>query len=208
MANLAVNTGSTLTNADGSNKTSVSLSTQMIIRVGNTAIGAIQELSINERRSISMVDELGTDGHIDSAPIKSTDISGSCNRIRFDRLRVTEAFSRGFLHVKSQRVPFDIDIYDRWGNDDNQVIVTTIKNIWIESIQTALRADNWLITDNMGWVAEDIYSTISGGPAATGGERGILLQTDSQGIERQTDSGGRRGALDAPGLLRATLINL
>lgn len=208
MANLASNTGSTLTREDGSNVTSASLSTQVVIRVNGQAIGAIQELQVTEERTITPIDEVGTDGHIDSAPTASTGVSGSCNRIRFDRLRITEAFSRGFLHVKSQRVPFDIEIYDRWGNDDSQVIVTTIKNVWIRSIGYSYQVSSWLITDQMQWQAEDIYSQIQGEAAARGGTRGIRLQTDIQGIERQTDRGSRRGAMDAPGLLVDTLINL
>ena len=83
------------------------------------------------------------------------------------------------------------------------MIVTTIKNVWITGIDYAYAADNFLITDNMSWMAEDISSTIQGANAATGGARGLILQTDSDGIEQQTDRGLRRGALDAPGLINA-----
>ena len=103
-------TGSILTRPDGSNRTGIALSTQIVLMVGPNPIGAVQDLSINESRDVSFISEVGTDGQIDSAPRSSTKVSGRCERIRFDRLRVAEAFSRGFVHVKSQRFPFDIVI--------------------------------------------------------------------------------------------------
>lgn len=71
-------------------------------------------------------------------------------------------------------------------------------------------AENWLITDNMSWKAETIFSILGGGsnpnasggaPVATGGERQIPFSNVP--IERETDTGsnGRRGSLDASGLI-------
>jgi hypothetical protein len=203
MALYTPQTGSIIESSPPANRTGTALSTHIVIRVGLNPVGAIQNIDIKEDRTVTPIDEVGTDGHIDSAPTKSTNISGTCRRIRYDRLRVAEAFSRGFIHAKSQRVPFDIDIYDKWNGDNENMIVTTIKNVWITGIDYAYAADNFLITDNMSWMAEDISSTIQGANAATGGARGLILQTDSEGIEQQTDRGLRRGALDAPGLINA-----
>jgi hypothetical protein len=201
-------TGSNLTNpANGNNRTGVALSTQILIKVGSTPVGAIQNLSVKETRKITMVDELGTDGHIDSAPTSSTNISGSCKRIRFDRLRASEAFGRDFLHTHSQRIPFDIDIFDFWSGDGANTIVTTIKNVWIGDLSYNYMADNWIIFDDMSWEAETIYTKLNGGSAATGGERGgAILQLNS--IERDADVGKRRGALDAPGLITDFFTNV
>lgn len=197
------NTGSTLTGANGANKTSTALSTNIIIKVGPNTVGAIQKLSIDEARDITMIDEVGTDGSIDSAPKSSTKISGSCERIRFDRMRVAEAFSRGYVHVHAQRIPFDIVVIDNWNGDANNALFTTIKNVWIKGISYSYGASDFIITDNMSWVAETIYTTLANGNAAQGGENGIPLAIDS--IEQAADIGGRRGALDAPGLLKAFL---
>ena len=197
------NTGSTLLGPNGANKTSTGISTNIVIKVGPNTVGAVQELSITENRSISMVDEVGTDGHIDSVPNKSTDISGNCSRIRFDRMRIAEAFSRGFVHVAAQRVPFDIVIIDNWNGDGNASLITTIKNVWIEQLSYAYRVSDWVITDQMSWKAETIYTTLANGNAAIGGERHMTLAVDP--IEQSTDVGGRRGSLDAPGLLQAFL---
>ena len=207
MVTTATNTGSTLLRSDGLNKTSVGISTNVIIKVGPNTVGAIQELSVNEARNIRMIDEVGTDGHIDSVPTSSTNITGSCNRIRFERMRVAEAFSRPFLHVHAQRYPFDIVMIDQWNGEGDNAIITTIKNVWIRSIGYSVGATDWIITDRMDWEAEAIYSTLANGNAATGGERGIPLALGSptSDIERDADVGGRRGALDAPGLLQAFL---
>ncbi len=200
------NTGSTLLNKNGlSNKTSTGISTNIIIKVGPNTIGAIQELSITEQRDIAMIDEVGTDGHIDSVPNKSTNISGSCQRIRFDRMRIAEAFGRGFVHAAAQRYPFDIEIIDNWVGDGNSALITTIKNVWIEQIQYAYKVSDWVITDTMQWKAETIYTSVAGGKSVTTlpGERAMQAAVDS--FEQSADTGGRRGALDAPGLINVFL---
>jgi hypothetical protein len=197
------NTGSSTVN-----RTGIGLSTMILIKVGNEPVGAIKSINIQENRNIDFIDETGTDGHIDSAPTRSTDISGSCERVRFDRLRITEAFSRGFLHVKSQRIPFDIEIIDQFNGEigSGSEVVTVIENVWIESINYTYQADNWIISDTMNWKAETISSRIGDGeqPAAQGGERGIPLQYDP--YELAADVGKRRGSMDAPGLISAAFL--
>ena len=203
-------TGSQLTSA-GRNTTRTGVSSEIIIQVDGNPIGAIQTISIKEGRSIKMIDEVGTDGHIDSVPQKSTDISGDCTRIRFDNLRIASAFSRGYVHAASQRVPFDIVILDIFAADENDadgfngsdnVITTVIKNVWINSLSLAYTAQDFTISEQMGWVAEHIYSYTGQGnnvvPASNARQIPII---DNDSFERMTDIGKRRGALDAAGLI-------
>jgi hypothetical protein len=215
----APNTGSTETLQNGQNKTSTAISTNIIVMVNNTAVGAIQSMQISEKRSIKMIDEVGTDGHIDSVPNQSTNVTGSCQRVRFDRLRIAEAFSRGFVHVKSQVYPFDIVILDKQKAATGSQISTVIQNVWIEGIDYTYQINDWVITDTMTWQAETIYSVLNNGnasPVAVGGELGIqhmgagpngILNIISGGgvvnIEQLADTGngGYRGALDASGLI-------
>lgn len=216
----APNTGSTLTVAGSNvNKTSTAISTNIIIMVNNTAVGAIQSMAISEKRGIKMIDEVGTDGHIDSVPNVSTNITGSCQRVRFDRLRVAEAFSRGFVHVASQVYPFDIVILDKQKRDQGAQISTVIKNVWISGIDYTYQVSDWVITDTMTWEAETIFSVLNNGssqPVAVGGERGVQhMGSGPNGtvniqsgdgvvnIEQLVDTGsnGRRGSLDAAGLI-------
>jgi hypothetical protein len=204
----APNTQSTLSYPNGANKTSTAISTNILITVrtpaGPVPVGAIQSMDINESRNIKMIDEVGTDGHIDSVPNQSTNITGDCTRVRFDRLRIAEAFDRGFIHVASQIYPFDIVIFDKQKLAVGLLISTTIKNVWIKSIAYTYSSTDWVITDKMSWEAETIYSILNNGsntPVAQGGEIGLAFSNIP--IERATDTGlnGRRGSLDAPGLI-------
>lgn len=220
----APNTQSTLTLANGVNKTSTAISTNIIILVNDTPVGAVQSLAVNEKRPIKMIDEVGTDGHVDSVPNQSTSITGTCQRIRFDRLRVAEAFGRGFIHAASQVYPFDIVVLDKQKRDQGSQISTVIKNVWISGISYTYQTSDWVITDTMEWEAENIFSVLNGGsspipggvPVAVGGERGIkhmgagpngIVSINSGdgivNIEQLVDtgSGGRRGSLDAAGLI-------
>jgi len=224
MANSA-NTNSTLTLPNGVNKTSTAISTNIIILVNNTPVGAVQSLSISEKRRIAMIDEVGTDGHIDSVPNQSTNITGTCDRIRFDRLRIAEAFSRGFVHVAAQVYPFDIIILDKQKRDQASQISTVIKNVWISGIDYTYQVSDWVITDRMSWEAETIFSVLNGGSnsaIAVGGELGVIHMGNGPNgsgaiisgdgvtdVERQVDSGssGRRGSLDAAGLIDLSVGN-
>lgn len=192
-------TGSILEGINGQDCTGTAISTNIVIQVNGTPIGAVQSLSISEQRTITMIDEVGYDGHIDSVPTKSTDITGDCKRIRYDLLRMGPAFSRDFFHVASQRIPFDIVIIDKWNGDGSNAIITTIKNVWIKSIGYAYQAEDWRIVEDMSWTAEAISSTLNGGLAATSGPRGFTLQNDSN--EQATDQGANRGSLSAPNLI-------
>lgn len=226
MAN-SPNTGSTLFGTAAGpqiNKTSTAISTNIIIMVNDRAVGAVQTMQIAEARAIKMIDEVGTDGHIDSVPNVSTNITGTCTRIRFDRLRVAEAFSRGFVHAASQVYPFDIVILDKQKRDQGSQISTVIKNVWINNISYTYDASNWIITDSMGWEAETIFSFLNNGsanngapsPVSQGGEIGVVHMGAGQfgnvnitsgggviNVEQLVDTGanGRRGSLDASGLI-------
>ncbi len=201
------NTGSNFTTDDGLNRTGTSVSTNIVIQVDGNPVGAVRSLSITEQRKIKQIDEVGTDGHIDSVPMSSVDVSGTCERVRYDNIRIMPALSRGFIHLASQRIPFDIVIIDRFaGNDtdDSQNLITTIKNVWANNIKYDYKSDDFVIIDTMQWEAEYIYSKYgSGGNAVPGvaGSRNLSIITNP--IEMAADRGDRRGALDAAGLLFA-----
>jgi hypothetical protein len=197
-------TGSTLAFPDGKNKTSTGISTNILITVGNVTVGAVQSLSITENRNITMINEIGCDGSIDSVPTKSTEISGTIDRIRFDRMRLTEAMGRGYVHIAAQRIPFDIVIIDTWYGDGDKSLITTIKNVWFDNLSYSVQSSDWIMQDKAGWKAESIHSTLgSDGQAATGGENGIQITRDP--IEQATDRGVYRGSLSQGSLLDAIL---
>jgi hypothetical protein len=200
------NTGSILTAEGGRNQTRTGVSTNIIIEVDGNAVGAVKQLSINESRNVAMIDEVGTDGHIDSVPQKSTDIQGSCQRTRFDNMRIASAFSRGFVHVAAQRIPFDIVVKDVFaGNDPNTTLITTIKNVWITKISVTYRADDFVIVEDMDWSAEHIFTTLGANSNVVTGVSGgrSVPVIDVNEFEKAADRGERRGAIDAAGLLLA-----
>lgn len=206
-------TGSLLNLGDNfaTNTTNTAISTNILLAVrtpsGYQPIGAVQSMAISEKRAIKMIDEVGTDGHIDSVPNQSTNITGTCQRVRFQKLRVAEAFDRGFLHVAAQAYPFDIVIFDKQKFQVNAQVTTIIKNVWISGIDYTYQVSDWVITDSMTWEAEQIYSMVNGGPAAVGGQDNLYKPfggaSNPTWIESQTDmgAGGRRGSLDAAGLI-------
>lgn len=223
----AGNTQSGLYLPNGTNTTNTSIATNIIIAVrtqnGYQPVGAVQSMAISEKRAIKMIDEVGTDGHIDSVPNQSTNVTGTCQRVRFQALRVANAFDRGFVHVASQVYPFDIIIIDKQKAAVNQQVSTVIKNVWISGIDYTYQVSDWVITDSMTWEAETIFSFLNGNPTsvpvtgatpAAGLGQGNLLggsppfgftgpNPNPNWIEAQTDTGsnGRRGSLDAAGLI-------
>lgn len=208
---LAANTGSTLTLPSGKNKTSTGLSTHIVIMVNGQVVGAIQSLQITEQRPVKQIVEVGSDGSIDSTPSASTIFTGTCTRVRYDRLRLSEAFGRAWIHVASQAYPFDIVILDKQKRDNGSQISTVIKNVWFTNLQWSVTSTEWVVSETAQFVAERVYSTLNNGstPVAQGGEIGIKHTPSISGgngtinIEQLADtgSGGRGGSLDFGGLI-------
>jgi hypothetical protein len=198
------NTRTAFTDVNGNNATKSHLATNIIIKAGNYVVGAVQTLNITESRDVKMIDEVGTDGHIDSAPSASTNISGNCTRVRFDKQRVAEAFGRSFTHVHAQRIPFDIEIHDIFADEDtNNAVITTIKNVWITEISYDYNATDWVISDKMSFKAEAIFSILANKNVVTGVANGQDGPIYLNQFEQEADRGVFRGALDAAGVLNA-----
>lgn len=186
-------TGSTL-----DSKISTGLSTQITVKVENTIVGAIQNLDISQNRNLERVKELGFDGVLEIVPNRPTEYNASITRIVFDRLRLPEAFERGFINIKSQLIPFDILIID---NSETVPITHTLVNCWFTRYNPRYTADSFIITETAEVYFEDIRSTIgnSAQNAARGGARGIKpLEIDR---ERKADAGGFRGTMDVPDIV-------
>lgn len=183
------------------NRTGTHLSTNIFIAVEGRPVAAVKSLQVTEQRQIAKISEVGTDGLIDSAPQSSTQYTIQCSRTRFDGKRIAEGFYRGFVHVASQRVPFNIEIYDLIEGDGNNRVITVIENCWINNISYSYEADNFVIVDNMNLDAESISSTRNetGGSAISDPSRVISFNP----FEVQADIGTYRGAVDAAGLINA-----
>lgn len=208
MADFKPNSGSLLNEP----RTSSGLSTQIIIRIGDNPVGAIQELTVSQDRPLVRVQEVGTDGIIEIVPNGGTTIDLSVSRIVFDQLRLPESFSRAFRFIQSQVIAFDIDVYDisrvtpnsDVASQSQGITVMTYKNCWFKSYKTPYRASDYLITEDATLWAETAFisnpqqSNGDGFPAAN--PLGFKTSTDSTGIESSVNYGGRRGSMDASGL--------
>jgi len=211
MANSYPNTGSLIdrgTGDDEDGRTTTGLSTQIIIRVNDVAVGALQSLSVTQTRALARVNEIGTDGHAEIVPNQATTYDLSVTRIVFDQLRLPEAFSRAFRFIAAQRVPFDIDIFDLNGSDTQNaevdfgaggVLVMKYVNCWFQQYVTPYQAGDYLITETANIQAETGY--LVEGPVVSLRDDGF--QTDGNGIETLVNGTSRRGALDVAGLVNA-----
>tara|TARA_X000000950_G_scaffold61762_1_gene75289 strand:- start:11513 stop:12136 length:624 start_codon:yes stop_codon:yes gene_type:complete len=189
--------------------TRTGLSTQIVIMVNGNPVGAIQSFGENQTRGTKPISEVGTDGQIEIVPSSSTTIELSVTRIVFDGLSVTEAFSRGFRNVASQRYPFDIVVFDKSGGGDATTwITTTYHNCWFKSISKTYSAGDYVIQEQANITAEFMSTSQNTEPVVTqgyDGRRDLGNGIDIDAIEGQADAGinGRRGAMDYQGIFSA-----
>lgn len=193
-------TGSIL---DSSTRTA--LSTQILIMVNNEPVGAVQSFSESQNQGTKRVSEIGTDGTVEIVPNEIAKFSLTVDRIVYDGLSITEAFSRGFRNIQAQRIPFDIVVIDQYTGTDNDAVITTYEGCWFTSIQKTYSSSDFVISQNVGIDVTSIR-TLRGGEAVAlsqgvGGSRQMPVQIDD--VELLADSGVRRGALDFPGLISA-----
>jgi len=208
------NTGS----AVGIFQPNTGLSTQIIIKVAGTHVGALQKLTVTQNRPLERVKEVGTDGVIEIVPNGPTTFELSATRIVFDQVRLPEAFLRGFRFINSQRLPFDIEVIDLSGVTDpggdisssSSIVTMTYKNCWFTSYTTPYTVDNYVITEDATMWCETGFLSSPAGEFDIpngGGLRGLKAQTDTKTIERAVNQGGRRGSMDVAGLT-ASIFNI
>lgn len=192
----------------GEQRTSTGLSTQIIIKIGKTPVGALQSLSVTQKRALKRITEIGTDGVIEIVPNQATEYDLSVTRIVFDQLRLPEAMSRGFRFIAAQRVPFDIDVIDITGTQANvevtdtntDRVIMTYKNCWFTSYETPYQAGEYIITEKADLQCETAYLVQIG---TDGTRRSIDYQVDNGGVEKEVNEGRRLGSLDASGLINS-----
>jgi len=93
------------------------LSTKIHVIVDEKIIGTINTLNVEETRNLVT---------------RQPQYCIKADRIRFDKMRVEEAFSRGVCNVKSQRTPFQIEIHNEFKPGGK--VTTYIENAWVERI--------------------------------------------------------------------------
>lgn len=199
---------------------STSLSTQILIEVDNKKVGAIQNMKIDQRRTNERVGEVGFDGTLELVPNQRTNVTLTIDRIVFDGVSLPIAFGRPFHNIKSQRIPFNIRVYDNmyaqageapgFAPVDNSpgMVIHEYKNCWFNSLSTSYEQGKYIISQNAGVDVEDVVTYFANGttrPALPdagffGGYEGVGPDGNlAFSIETTTDV-GRRGSMDAAGL--------
>ena len=101
-----------------SGRSRTGLSTQIVVYANGEPVGAIQSFQESQSKSVKKIAEVGTDGFIEIVPQAPTGVNLNITRIAFDGLSITQAFSRGWRNITSQRIPFDIVVIDSFAGDD------------------------------------------------------------------------------------------
>lgn len=184
-----------------------SLSTQIIIMVNNEPVGAIQSISVDQNRPTTRIGEVGFDGTVEIVPNGKTELSLNVDRMVYDGLSLTEAFSRGFQNIHAQRIAFDIVVIDQSSGTGDDAMITTFVNCWFTSLNKSWKQDSFVIIENAK-IAVEAINTLRGGEAVSlsqgvGGGR-QLAGTQFDSVELSADSGVRRGSMDFPGLISAS----
>lgn len=197
------------------------LSTQIIIKVQEFSVGAIQEITVNQNRTLKRYNEVGTDGVVEIIPTSPTAVNVSIRRIVFDGMSLPESFGRVFSNIQAQRIPFNIDLYQTQYAEDvfeatpgittpnidigpsvrrrtGMPLVKRIHNCWFARLSTPYNANNFIISETAEIQAEYITTFM---PALSQS----LRQPWAQGaavdtIEREIDTTGRRASLSSVSL--------
>lgn len=198
--------------------THTGLSTHIIIKVQDYAIGAIQELQISQDKGLKRLSEVGTGGVVEIIPTTPTAISITVRRVVFDGMSIPESFGRAFMNIQAQRIPFNIDIYktdqartsessEKSGENfildmdaklERPVTVQRIHNCWFKQMTTPYTSRDYIITENATIWAE--YMTTFT-PSMNRSLRPAWPQrADIDTIEKEIDITGRRGSLSATSL--------
>lgn len=133
-------------------------------------IGAIQSLAPTETRPLLRVSEVGTDAVVEIIPQAATTIELAVTRIIFDFQRLPASFQRGFRHINSARLPFDIVVEDynayremqnadpiNAGVSEATPVTTVYKNCWIQNYSFTYTQDNYMISETATIWAEHVY---------------------------------------------------
>ena len=160
-------------------------------------VGAIQSLSVTEQNNLKRIGETRNPRTFEIIPQGQDVITLSLRRIVFDGLRLTHALGCGFTHIRSQRWPFDIIVFDRQHGDTNTpaigIQMTFYRRCWFSNYMVDYRSDQYLITENATLECEYVQELYA--VSSVYNERGLKLRIDKGKIEYSYDEGLQLGAL-------------
>lgn len=196
--------GSNTSTAANPSKIQAGLSTLIEVSVGDEKVGAIQSLAFSETRTLERIQEVGTDGIVEVVPVAAAFVELTAERLVFERLRLPEAFARGFQHIQSQAIPFDITIthYNNYPNAsvaDNKDRKMVYKNCWLQAYGGTYRSGAYLITETATIWAERATTTnakLTSGMLGGIGHGDAMPTHGAVSLEQAISHGDDLGALD------------
>ncbi len=197
-------TGSTITR-----RITAGLSTHIIVYVetdsGWEAVGAIQNLTATETNALKRIGETRTGRTIELIPQGQDVVTLQVTRLVFDNLRLTHALGAGFSHIRAQRIPFDIVVFDRThdeaanafrGPSAPKPYIVIYKNCWLGNHTTTYNSNSYIITESATLEAEGVADEHPIIQALN--ERGMNTRQDQ--IESEYDiMVDNRGSIRPPG---------
>jgi len=157
-------TGSTITH-----RVAAGLSTHIIVYIetdaGWEAVGAIQNLTATETGALKRIGETRTGRTIEIIPQGQDVVQLQVTRLVFDNLRLLHAIGAGFSHIRAQRIPFDIVVYDRTHDEASNSFrgpaapkpyIVIYKNCWLGNLTTTYNANAYTITESASIESEGV----------------------------------------------------
>ena len=153
-------------------------STNIEIYCNNQRVGFIQSFSPSESRTITPIQELGTEGVVQMAPGNTNGGQISINRIAlfngnlFNALGMTktgqfatyyrikpEVKYRPFKNLKEQRVPLEIQVKTKMPDMETKAYyVETYVDCWLSAYSKAISAGQITVAETATIVYSDVYS--------------------------------------------------
>jgi len=131
--------------------TALSTNTRILILSPDkkTYLGAVQSLNITKKRNVDINNNT-------FGPIR---IKGKIVRARFNGNTLQEIFDKQIMHTNAQKQPFDIWVIDKipFQNED-KVMRTELHNCWVTKLNTTYKADDFVIADEMDFIAEKVVT--------------------------------------------------
>ena len=175
------------------------LSTQIMAYIqdgdGNlSSVGAIQSMAVTEVNTMKRIGETRSPRTFEMIPQGQDVITINIRRIVFDGLRLTHALGCGFSHIRSQRWPFDIIVFDR--EHDGAILnanQTWYRRCWFTNYSVDYRAEQYLITENAVLECEYVQELYP--VSSIDNERGLKLRIDGGRLEYSYDEALELGAV-------------
>ena len=119
------------------------IDTLIDIRSCGACIGAVRDINVSENFLSKKTKDV-------------LSVSGECDRVRFDKIRLPGVFINKEIISSAQYGPLEIIVTDIF--EDGTKIQTNIENVWIKQSGVTYHADIFVIAQDVKWEGNAIHS--------------------------------------------------